>query len=78
MPIGEGIGELLGGVFRVVGRVLFEVVFEFLIRGAGSLILGWFRPRSESDEDICAVVGLLFWGVMGLLVWFLYRQTSGL
>lgn len=75
MPLGDIAGEALGGVFRFIARLLFEVVVEWLIQGAGHVILRTVRPKSEPGETASTLVGLVFWAVVIVLGWFLYRQS---
>ena len=42
MPVGEIVGELLGGVFKFLGRLFIEVVIELIIKGSGYLICRMF------------------------------------
>ena len=76
MPLGEIAGEALGGIVRVVGRILFEVFFEFIIRGTGYVLVRTVRPKTEPDDTVCTVVGLLFWVVVGIGGYFTYRATA--
>ena len=75
MPLGDIAGEMLGGAFRFIGRILFEVVVEFLIQGAGHVILRTVRPKSEPSETASTFVGLALWATVIVLGWFLYRQS---
>lgn len=61
MPVGEIVSEVLGGVLRVIGRCLVEIFFELLVKGVGYALVKAFRPRSDPEEAVCAVVGLAFW-----------------
>ncbi|MBB3922808.1 MULTISPECIES: hypothetical protein [Xanthomonas] len=76
MPLGEIAGEALGGIVRVVGRILFEVFFELTIQGTGYILVRTVRPEAEPDDTICTVVGLLFWVVVGVGGYFVYRATA--
>ena len=76
MPIGEIAGEALGGILRVVGRILFEVFFELIIKGTGYALVRLVRPKPEPSETACAVVGLLFWGAVGIGSYFIYRTSA--
>ena len=76
MPLGEIAGEALGGIVRVVGRILFEVFFEFTIQGTGYVLVRTVRPKTEPDDTVCTVVGLLFWVVVGIGGYFTYRATA--
>jgi len=76
MPLGEIAGEALGGIVRVVGRILFEVFFEFIIQGTGYVLVRTVRPKTEPDDTVCTVVGLLFWVVVGIGGYFTYRATA--
>ena len=76
MLLGEIAGEALGGIVRVVGRILFEVFFEFIIQGTGYVLVRTVRPKTEPDDTVCTVVGLLFWVVVGIGGYFTYRATA--
>lgn len=72
MPLGQIVGEVLGGLARVVASLVLELVFEILIKGVGYAIITFVRPKSEPGEAACAVVGLAFWAaviVVGVLVY---------
>ena len=75
MPLGDIAGDIFGGILRLIMRIIFEIVIEFLIRGAGHLILGLIRPKSESSETAATFTGLAFWAVTIALAVFLYKQT---
>ena len=78
--------DLAEGILRFVGRVVaqffVDVVFELLIKGPG-YVLAKLLSRSgakELDPDGFLVVttGLLFWVVVGVAAYFVYRTfTSG-
>lgn len=76
MPLGEIASDALGGVARVVGRILFEVFFEFIIQGTGYVLVRTVRPKTEPDDTVCAVVGLLFWAAVGVGSYFAYRAAA--
>ena len=76
MPLGEIAGEALGGIFRVVGRIIFEIFFELIIQGAGYALVRMVRPRAKPDDTICAVVGFIFWVVLGTGGYFAYRAIA--
>jgi len=76
MPLGEIAGETLGGIARVVGRILFEVFFEFIIQGTGYVLVRTVRPKTEPDDTVCTVVGLLFWVAVGVGGYFVYRAAA--
>lgn len=66
MPLGE-----------VVGHVLVEVVLELLIKGPGFFIARLFKEDVDPDGAWSIVVGLLFWGLLGGLGYFLYGAVAG-
>ncbi len=76
MPLGEIAGEALGGFVRVVGRILFEIFFEIIIQGTGYVLVRTVRPKTEPDDTVCTVVGLLFWVCVGVGGYFVYRATA--
>jgi hypothetical protein len=57
----EIVGEVLVEGLKLVGRVLFELLFEVFIRGTGYWICRIFSNRVKIDDNIVAVIGLLFW-----------------
>lgn len=65
MPIGEIVGETLGGVLRFAGRILFEILFEVIIQGTGYVLIRIFRPNAVPGDVSIAVVGLIFWAAVG-------------
>ena len=76
MPLGEIAGEAIGGIVRVVGRILFEIFFELIIQGTGYVLVRTVRPKTEPDDTVCTVVGLLFWAAVGVGGYFVYRATA--
>lgn len=76
MPLGDIAGEALGGVVRVVGRVLFEVIVEFVIQGAGYVLVRPFRSKTEPDDTVCTFVGVIFWVAVGAGSYLAYRATA--
>lgn len=77
MPLGEIAGEALGGLFRFVGRIFVEILFEGLIKGTGYAIVSAVRPKTEPEDALCSVVGLLFWLAVGLAAYCIYWATAG-
>ena len=77
MPLGEIVGESLGGVLRFAGRLLFEVVFEFLIQGLGHVVIRTVRPGSEPSATACTIVGLVCWAALISAGYFVFRATTG-
>ncbi len=77
MPLGEIVGESLGGVLRFAGRLLFEVVFEFLIQGLGHIVIRTVRPGSEPGATACAIAGLVCWAALISAGYFMFRAISG-
>ena len=79
MP-GDAVGEVLVGVVRIVGRVILEfvleLVFEIMIKGSGYILLRIFRPKSDPGEGACAIVGIIFWILVGTAAYFIYRAMS--
>lgn len=76
MPIAEIAVGVLEVAVRVIARVLLEVVFEFLIQGAGDVIIRAFRPRPEPSDAACALVGVLFWITVAIGAYFLFRAVG--
>ena len=76
MPLGEIAGEALGGIFRVIGRVLIEVFFELILQGTGYFLLKLVRPKHEPSDAACAIAGILFWLVMAVGGYFIYKAAA--
>lgn len=72
--IGEIIVEVAGGVLRFIGYVLLEGVFEVLIKGVGYLICRPFKRNVDPDGALVVVAGLVFWAVVGGVVYAVLRQ----
>ena len=77
MPIGEIVGETLGGIARVVGEIVVQVVLEVVIKGVGYALIRLVRPRSEPSDGACGVVGLVFWIAVAAGGYGLYRLGAG-
>lgn len=73
MPVGEIAGELLGGIFKLIGRIFGEIIFEILLKGVGYLICRIFYKRVDPDGIVVALVGFIFWGILGLGIYLLYE-----
>ena len=65
MPVGE-----------VVGHVLVEIVLELLIKGPGFFIARLFKPSVDPDGAWSIIAGLLFWALLGGLVYGTYRVIA--
>ena len=76
MPIGEIAGEALGGIFRLIGRILFEFFFELVLHGTGYFLIRLFRPKSDPGDAACITVGIMFWVVIGIGGYFIYRAAA--
>jgi hypothetical protein len=76
MPIGEIIGEALGGVLKIAVRFVFEVIFELLVKGTGYLLIRLVRPQSDPGESACGIVGVLFWAAVGVGIYVLFRALA--
>jgi len=77
MPVGDIVGEALGGVARIAGRIVVELVFEVVVQGTGYALLRLFRPDHEPSDTACAVVGLSFWvGVVAAGYWLYHQMAS--
>ncbi|HBD18856.1 MAG TPA: hypothetical protein DC063_01295 [Arenimonas sp.] len=62
-------------MFRLVAGILFEIFVVFLLEGAGRIILGSFRLKTEPSERTCVVVGLVAWVALIAAV-VLWRSLS--
>ncbi len=73
--------KLLGGVLKFIGRLIlqfiFEVVVELLVRAPGGLF-AYFCLKNKPDIDgwVPIVFGLLFWLVVGLLIYFAFTAIG--
>lgn len=76
MPIGDVAGELLGGMLRAIGSIIVEFVLEIVIRGPGYLICRMAKRDIDPDGGWVVVVGLAFWGVIGVFGYFAYSYGS--
>lgn len=76
MPVGDLVGEVLGGMVRVAGRLVFEVVVELFFAGTGHVLIRSVRPKAARGEVACGVVGIVFWAIVGLGMYALYRAAS--
>ena len=71
------IEEIAEGLFKFIGRFLLqlflEVIVELLIKGPGYLLANIFvKNKPNIDGWITIVFGLIFWLVVGVLVYFAY------
>lgn len=71
MPIGEIVGEVARGLLRVI---LVEFLFELMIEGTGYLICKRFKSSVDPDGVVVAVVGIVFWMLIGGLGYVVYRS----
>jgi hypothetical protein len=73
--IADIVGEVVGGVLRFLGRIVLEVVFELLVKGTGSAICQPFiKKKLDPDGWLVVVVGLSFWGAVGIGLYAIKRQ----
>lgn len=70
------VAEFAGGVFRLAVRVIFEVFYEWLVQGAGYLVIKLFRPGSQPSEARCLVVGLGVWSAVALVAFLVWRGSG--
>lgn len=67
----DGLGRLAG---RVFGWFFEQLVVDFLLRGPGYLLVKLFRGADTEPPDpesfLVAVIGLLFWMMRCVLVYF--------
>jgi hypothetical protein len=65
----------MGWLFEFFGEILVQILFEGLIKWPGIWILRSFFGTSEQEADGClaVLIGLAFWGVLGLVFWLLAR-----
>jgi hypothetical protein len=76
MPIGDVAGGFLGGVLRAIGSIIADIVLEIAIRGPGYVICRTARRDIDPDDGWVVMVGLAFWGVIGVLGYFAYSYLS--
>lgn len=72
MPLDSVVEGFLGGVLRIVLWVAVEIIFEILIKGLGYIICRPFK-KTEIDDSLCALVGIVAWVILVLLLWFLLK-----
>jgi hypothetical protein len=80
------IEDLAEGILRFVGRVIaqifVDIVFEILIKGPGyffmRLSVRFGAKEPDPDGFAVAIAGILFWAIVGLGAYFLYRAFTGL
>lgn len=75
MPIGEIVGEVVGGVVRVLGHAVAQVVGEIAIRGIGYLIGRKFKRDIDPDGIVVFLIGLGFWVIVGVSVYLCYTYV---
>lgn len=52
-----------------MGEAIFEILFEVALKLPGFLILRWVRPKTDPDGCLVPLIGLLFWIVVGLIIY---------
>ena len=77
MPVEDLAEGLLRFVGRVIAQICVDIVFELLIKGPGYLLAKLLgrsgKPDPDPDGFLVIAAGLLFWAVVGLAIYFLYR-----
>jgi len=77
--LGDIVGEVAGGVFRVAGRFIAEIVVQLLlelaVQGVGYVICKPFKADVKEDGALVTVVGLLFWVLVLGATFGVYRLT---
>ena len=76
MPIGEIVGEVVGGILRGAGQIFMELVGEIAIRGMGYLIGRRFKHDIDADGFTVLLLGLGFWAVVGAAGYFGYTYVA--
>ena len=76
MPIGELAGGLIATVLRFIGQFFAEIVFEIAIKGTGYFICRLFGRRVNPDGYLATFAGLLFWGLIGIAVFWLFEHIQ--
>lgn len=76
MPIGEAVGELLGGVLRVIGNIVVDLLLEVVIRTPGYFICHFFHKEIELESGWVVAVGVAFWVSVALAGYALYNYVS--
>ena len=74
MPLGDIVGEVVGIVARVTVQLFVEIVFEILIKGPGYLLVKLFKANVDPDGFIVFLVGILFWLVIGICSFIIYKS----
>lgn len=76
MPIGELVGEILGGALRIVGSLVAEIVFEMGVKGLGYVICKSFSLSVDPDGVLVVVVGFAAWVFILIVLYFGYEYIS--
>lgn len=71
------IGEVLGSALRFVGEIVLKLVFEIFIQGSGYLILRVISPKKEPSDTASALMGLLFWMIIGVVIFMVLQKSKG-
>ena len=77
MPIEEiasGLFRLLG---KLIGQVFIELILELVIKGPGYIIIKLFSKNKENEpsETPEFMVGILFWVVIALIVFVVFKYV---
>ena len=76
MAFGEIVGEIVVGVVRMAVDFVVEVLLEILIKGPGYFLCRRVKPDIDPDGARVIVVGILFWGLVGALIYAIYRNVA--
>ncbi len=76
MPIGEIVGEVVGGVLRGAGQIVIEVIGGIAVRGMGYLIGRTFKRDIDADGFAVLLLGLGFWVIVGTTGYYGYAYVA--
>ncbi len=77
MPLGAIAEGTVRGTIRFFTYILIDIAIDTLIRGPGYLIMKWaFKTSADSDSFRVLIVGMLFWGLIGIGVYSLNHHLG--
>jgi len=79
MPLDELASGLLHIVGRLIGHLFIDIILELLIKGPGYLINKAFARKKDIDPDgfLVLLTGIIFWVLIGIIVFFVISYTQG-
>ncbi|WP_145985505.1 hypothetical protein [Marilutibacter maris] len=76
MPLDDIAGDMLRGALRLARYIVVDLIVELVLKAPGYVLIKLFRPRATPDDDICGLVGIIFWLLLIAVVVVIQTQLA--